>query len=113
MMGSKGPGGPTPAQNLEAPRTLSMAAQPDVSSLDQPSAKDMKMGRRRQPPAALGASAACARPAVRSDELEEGALSSSSARAKPGEDRRQPPRRSRQGALPPAHQPRLGGVCAG
>jgi hypothetical protein len=49
-MGSKGPGGPTLAQNLEAPRTLSMAAQPDVSSLDQPSAKDMKMGRRRQPP---------------------------------------------------------------
>jgi hypothetical protein len=47
MMGSKGPGAPTLAQILEAPRTYPWPRYPMPPPKYQPPAEDMKMGRRR------------------------------------------------------------------
>jgi hypothetical protein len=56
-MGSRGPEAPTPAQILEAPRSLSMAVLPDASSKDPTTRERLEDG--TPPRAALGASAAC------------------------------------------------------
>jgi hypothetical protein len=72
-MGLRGLRAPTPAQILEAPIPL-----PDASFLDQPPAKDLKMGRHREPPWACWPPAH-RQIAIRSNDLEEGTSPSSSA----------------------------------